>query len=269
MTQQNHDLEEVKTLTILNTEFNVYGTIDRPLFLAVDVAEMIEYSVDKAHQMLELVDDDEKLLDTVYRGGQNREAWFLTENGLYELLMQSRKPLAKRFKTEIKRILSQIRTGELKIARVTSDRMGNLIMEGARLIFKNFAGEESKFNRAGDRNFCVVIDNPNQADRLRAQGWNVKPLASREEDAEPQHYIQVSVRFDNFPPKVLMITRKNKTPLDEDSIGVLDSVDIQDVDLVINPSRWDVNGKTGVKAYLKTLYVTIREDDFAGKYSDD
>ena len=97
-----NDVAEVKTITLLNTNFNVYGTIDNPLFLAVDVAEMIDYSVDKTHQMLELVDDDEKLIDTIYRSGQKREVWFLTENGLYELLMQSRKPLAKRFKLEIK-----------------------------------------------------------------------------------------------------------------------------------------------------------------------
>lgn len=111
------DLEEVKTVAIMHTDFNVYGTTANPLFLASDVAEMIEYSSDKVGQMLELVDDDEKLTDTIYRAGQKREMWFLTENGLYELLMQSRKPLAKRFKAEIKKVLQQIRRGELLAQR--------------------------------------------------------------------------------------------------------------------------------------------------------
>ena len=103
-----NDVANVESIVVLNTNFNMYGTIDKPLFLAADVAELIEYSTDKVGQMLENVDDDEKLTDTIYRGGQKREVWFLTENGLYELLMQSRKPIAKKFKAEIKKILNQI-----------------------------------------------------------------------------------------------------------------------------------------------------------------
>jgi hypothetical protein len=144
-------------------------------------------------------------------------------------------------------------------------RLDNIVVENARLIFKNFAGEESKFNRAGNRNFCVILDG-DSAEDLRQMGWNVKALRPREDEDEPTYYLQVTVAFGNFPPKVIMISGKTKTVLDEESIDSLDYVEIANVDLIIRPYHWEVNGKEGIKAYLKTMYVTIEQDVFAGKY---
>lgn len=144
-------------------------------------------------------------------------------------------------------------------------RLDNIVVENARLIFKNFAGEESKFNRAGNRNFCVILDG-DSAEDLRQIGWNVKALRPREDEDEPTYYLQVTVAFGNFPPKVIMISGKTKTVLDEESIDTLDYAEIANVDLIIRPYHWEVNGKEGIKAYLKTMYVTIEQDVFAGKY---
>ena len=100
-------LQVIKEQEVLGKQFKIYGTFEEPLFLATDVAEWIEHS--NVSVMLRKVDEEEKVLNNVYTLGGVQNTWFLTEDGLYEVLMQSRKPIAKQFKKEVKQILKQIR----------------------------------------------------------------------------------------------------------------------------------------------------------------
>lgn len=103
-------MNELKVLNeqeVLGKQFKVYGTPEEPLFVANDVAEWIEHS--NTTEMLRNIDDDEKLVSTILRAGQGRQVNMLTENGLYEVFMQSRKPIAKEFKKKVKEILKTIR----------------------------------------------------------------------------------------------------------------------------------------------------------------
>lgn len=142
----------------------------------------------------------------------------------------------------------------------------NLVVENAQIAFRNFSGKEGKFNRAGNRNFCVIFDKETGED-LKEQGWNLGILQPKEEGDDPAYRLNVTVAYGNIPPKVYMIAGTRKTLLDEDTIGNLDFAEIENVDLIIRPYNWEVNGKTGVKAYVQTMYVEIREDKFADKYN--
>ena len=106
-TRMSEAIKVIAEQNVLGKEFSIYGTIEEPLFLAKDVAEWIEHS--DVHKMLQSVDDDEKGRNIVPTPGGEQECWFLTENGLYEVLMLSRKPIAKKFKKEVKRILHDLR----------------------------------------------------------------------------------------------------------------------------------------------------------------
>jgi hypothetical protein len=142
-----------------------------------------------------------------------------------------------------------------------------IVLEDCRLIFRNFSGKETKFKPAGTRAFNVILDE-DTAQAMLADGWNVKYLEPREEGDEPIPRIEVEVSYRNRPPRVVMLTSHGRTALDEDTVEMLDYAEIEQCDIVLNPYSWEVGGKSGIKAYLKTAFITIREDELERKYAN-
>lgn len=102
-----NEISIINKSTLLGREINVYGSAENPLFKAKDVAGWLD--IQNVSDMIKNIDPEEKVLDSIYTLGGNQEAWLVTEDGLYEILMQSRKPIAKQFKKGVKEILKTIR----------------------------------------------------------------------------------------------------------------------------------------------------------------
>ena len=143
---------------------------------------------------------------------------------------------------------------------------GILQIDDAKIIFKNFEGRGDKFNRAGDRNFSLLIEDPNTADALVKEGWNVKIKPGRDEDEEPFMRLPVKVKFTEYGPNVYLRTGDRVNKLDEESISCLDDIDIESVNMDIRPYDWEVNGRTGRTAYLRSMEVIQRIDRFSARY---
>lgn len=147
---------------------------------------------------------------------------------------------------------------------------GNILeIEDARIIYRNFAGVGSKFNREGDRNFAVIIPNQEIADELIEAGWTVKIKPPRDEYEDPFMFLPVKVKFNNRGPAAYVMSGNRPTRLTEDTIGMLDEIDIASVDMDIRPYDWEVNGKTGRSAYLQSINVIQNVDRFGARYAEE
>jgi hypothetical protein len=143
---------------------------------------------------------------------------------------------------------------------------GTVLFEDAHVIWQNFAGVEGPMNAEGHRNFCVVLSEEDAA-RMAADGWNVKYRTPPNPDDEPFPYIQVTVGYKYLPPRVVIISSRGRTPLDQTMVSLLDQMDVRTWDVIIRPRVWERNGRSGVKAYLKTLFAILNEDDLEKKYA--
>lgn len=143
-------------------------------------------------------------------------------------------------------------------------------IEDAQLIWTNFSGKAGKFNAEGMRNFNIIIDE-DTFNVLQNDGWNVRvvlPKNDSDPDTPPLYILPVKVSFGKRPPQIQLISSRGRRFLDEETVGMLDFIDIKTCDVVVNPYNYNVNGKVGVSGYLKSLYVTMVEDRFADKYAD-
>lgn len=152
---------------------------------------------------------------------------------------------------------------------ITFAPRGILQIDDATIIYRNFSGVGSKFNREGDRNFAVKINDQDIANALIEDGWNVKIKPPRDEEESPFMYLPVKIKFSDRGPTVYLKTGGTMNKLDEESIDCLDDIDILSVDMDLRAYDWEVNGKEGRTAYLQSICVTQRIDRFAAKYNEE
>lgn len=143
-----------------------------------------------------------------------------------------------------------------------------IIIENAEIRYRNFEGRQGMYNKEGDKNFVVLLDR-DFAQQLANEGWVIKQLKPRDDEEEPQPYLSVNVKYDGpFPPVIKMVNSRGTVELDDESVSVLDQVEIGNVDLTIRPYDWSFNNNSGRKAMVKRMYVTVIEDPLELKYNN-
>lgn len=158
---------------------------------------------------------------------------------------------------------------------VTITENGILQVDDAKIIFRNFAGRGDKYNREGERNFALLIPDEELAEMLQndvnrdGASWNVKIKPPREEGDTPFMYLPVKVKFNDRGPAVYLKTGNNINRLSEESVAILDDIDIRSVDMDIRPYDDVINDKPFRAAYLQSIHVVQEIDRFAARYAMD
>ena len=155
-------------------------------------------------------------------------------------------------------------------------RENNIVIENAQILgrsYRNFSGAPKRWTPKGQKAPCTfgMALTPELVEVFEDKGVTVnytKPYDDAPEDWEPLPFINVTARFDNWPPLISMITSRGQTHLDEDSVSLLDYAEIISADVTVNISHWEARGETGAKVYLNRLYVTIEEDPLDIKYAN-
>lgn len=142
-------------------------------------------------------------------------------------------------------------------------------IDDARIVFRNFAGRVSQYNREGERNFAVVIPNQDIAEKLSDAGYNVKIRPAKEEGDNPFMYLKVKVSYKGRPPRIYLQSGSSRNTLDEESIDCLDDIDISSVDMDLRPYEWHVNGNDGLTVYLQSLLVRQETDRFQERFAEE
>lgn len=144
----------------------------------------------------------------------------------------------------------------------------NIVIEHAHTFFRNFEGRGGEYNREGDRNFRVRIDDPDLAQKLIEDGWNIRVDPPRDPDGEPRYSLKVAVSYKFREPDIRMISNKSIRHLTADTVKDLDRARIEDCGVNISPSFWEINGKKGIKAYLESAYFKLEANPFEDIYAE-
>lgn len=145
-------IQVLKQTELLGHQFTVYGTAENPLFLTKEVADIIEYSASNSSKLTNLVDRDEKVRNIITTPGGNQEVWLLTEDGLYEALFQSRKPIAKEFKKGVKEILKTIRKTGGYIATKQDDTPEEIMARALIVAQETIKRKEERLKQLEEKN---------------------------------------------------------------------------------------------------------------------
>lgn len=147
-----------------------------------------------------------------------------------------------------------------------------IIQENAKIKWLNFGGNNNRNGINNGRGFSLVIEDEEVANDLAALGWVIKEKTATKNNGEPSVYwvLGVKIRYDKFPPKIVLVKPSGMEVLREDNVGLVDSTRYTNIDLTITPYHWDNGIRDGISAYLSTMYITVDEaaDPFASKYAE-
>jgi len=147
-------------------------------------------------------------------------------------------------------------------------RLGDAQIDNCRITYRNLEGKPDDYNpQGGKRGFSVILE-PAIAEAMAKDGWNVKQRPPKEEYTEPLYHLPVTVRYNQYPPSIYLLTSRGKTLLTEDTVMALDFANIESVDISSSPYSWETAAGKGVKAYCKTMFVKIVEDELQKRYAD-
>lgn len=133
--------------------------------------------------------------------------------------------------------------------------------------FSHFDGREDTFNAEGDHNFTIMLPEET-AMKLKEEGWTIREMEGYEEGDPPEFLLKVKISYRYEPPKVYLIKGQRKVRADERDLADIRRDTCDRIDVIITPSRWVHGQNTGISAYVKELYATVRESRFAAAYAD-
>ena len=172
-------MQVLKQTELLGHQFTVYGTAENPMFLAREIAECIDYDKTSLNKLVASVDDDEKGRNIIPTPGGNQQVWFLTEGGLYEVLMQSRKPIAKQFKKGVKQILHEVRTTGGYISTKQEDTPEEIMARALTIAQATLAKREERLKQLEAENAQKQIIIERKDEEISIKDDTIKVLAPK------------------------------------------------------------------------------------------